>query len=515
MQRALRQRGQALLLALLVLGVAGGSVLFSYYRPTTLTRESDQKTTDALALAKTALIGYAIRGGDCVPQPTCVPQNPQRPGEFPCPDTNNDGFDDGTCVAGRLGRIPWKTLGIPEPKDSAGETLWYAVAGPFRSYNSGSLNNNPINSDTRGTIANPSLTVYAADGTTQLTTQAVAVIFAPGQALGSQNRDPNATAACTTSSSSPVALNRCAANYLETSAGTNNATTNGPFINGQRSNSYNDRVIYITTPEFIPIVEQRVAGELKTILQAYYTNSSQTAPYFPFAAAYDDTSGNCALDLRRGRVPSRITAAPNSPNIICGDGTTGLAEWPVCPLPNCLPDWFRNNQWYKVMYYSVAPGYVKGGTNNCTGGCLTVGSNASVPALFFMPGTPLNAAWRVSGVLDTDLTHYLEDTENRDGWGAGANAIYVTPATTTLDRDRIFILAGGALQCANNAALLLTLVPCGVPPRLNPRCSTIAANLAMCTCAEAATQMITTPCENTLKPSQCQSAAATLKACTS
>src|SRR3972149_4570852 len=63
-QRALRQRGQALLLALLVLGVAGGAVLFSYYRPATLTLESDQKTTDALALVKTALIGWTVKRGD-------------------------------------------------------------------------------------------------------------------------------------------------------------------------------------------------------------------------------------------------------------------------------------------------------------------------------------------------------------------------------------------------------------------------------------------------------------------
>src|SRR5450756_1626195 len=124
----MRQRGQALILVLLLLSVAAGAVLFSFFNSTKVTLDNDQKTADALALAKTALIGYALRGNDGA-------TNPQRPGEFPCPDTNNDGNADGTCVAGRLGRIPWKTLGIPEPKDGAGETLWYAVADLFRSYN--------------------------------------------------------------------------------------------------------------------------------------------------------------------------------------------------------------------------------------------------------------------------------------------------------------------------------------------------------------------------------------------
>lgn len=514
--RILRQQGYTLLLVLLLLGAAVGAALFSFFSTTTLTLERDQKTADALAAAKAALIGYTVRGGDCVPQPSCTPQNPQRPGEFPCPDTNNDGFEDGACVAGRLGRIPWKTLGIPEPKDSTGETLWYAVAGPFRSYNSGALNSSPINSDTRGNI-----TVFATNGTTPLTDQAVAVIFAPGQALAGQNRDPNTTAACTTSPSSPVPLNRCAANYLETGLGNrNNATTNGPFIAGSRSDSYNDRVVYITTPEFIPIVEQRAAKELKSALQKYYDANA----HFPFAAAFNDTNGNCKRGERRGRVPAAA-----------GD-CVGMSNW-VTGATRLLPDWFVNNQWWRVMYYAVSPDYGRLGAGSdsghdadkdkdkdkdkgrhnssldCSGGCLTVDGKTGISALFFTPGTPLAAINRPGN----NLSDYLEDAENRDGWSTGANDIYVTPTAKTFDRDRIYTLAGGAStqQCANNAAALLALVPCGQPPKLNPQCTTLAANLAGCSCASAAAQMITTPCENTLNPSQCQSAVAALKSCTS
>lgn len=490
-------------MVLLLLSVAAGTVLFSFFNSTKVTFENDQKTADALAAAKAALIGYALRGQD-------GGTNPQRPGEFPCPDTNNDGFQDGTCVAGRLGRIPWKTLGIPEPKDAAGETLWYAIAGPFRSFNGGALNNNPINSDTRGNI-----TVYAADGTTLLTTQAVAVVFAPGQALDGQNRDPNTAAACTTSPASPVPLNRCAANYLETSVSINNATTNGPFINGQRSPIYNDRVIFITTQELIPLVEQRVGRELRNIIQAYYNNPINR--YFPFAAAYDDASGNCALNLRRGRLPLSITAAPNAPNGTCDH----LAEWPVCPAENCLPVWFGLNQWNKVMYYSVAAGYVHDGPRSCTGGCLTVGTNAAVPALFFTPGTPRTGITRPSNLLGD----YLEDPQNQDGWSAGANDIYVTPTATSLDRDRIYTLLAPTApsgHCEEWGKRLRSLAPCGQPPRINPECVALAGSpgppptgLAACTpvCANAAQVIITPPCENTLHPPVCKSARETLEEC--
>ncbi len=493
--RALRQRGQALLLALLVLGVAGGAALFSYYRPATLTLENDQKTADALARAKAALIGYALRGSDGA-------TNPQRPGEFPCPDTDNDGFDDGTCVAGRLGRIPWKTLGIPEPKDSAGETLWYAIAGPFRVSN---VNSSPINSDTRGNI-----TVFAADGTTQLTPQAVAVIFAPGQALGGQNRDPNTTVECTTSPSSPVAQNRCAANYLETSAGRNNATTNGPFINGQRSPTYNDRVLYITTPDFIPAVEMRVGIELKNAL-----SSSQR---YPWAANFSINTATTPCSKGDGTNVS----CPSYINLSMDRFKRG--RFPSNAALTGLPSWFTYNNWHNVIYYGVAELAANTDTAsvpNCTSlaTCtLSVDGTPGVAALFFTPGTPLNVNWRLSGVPDNNLGHYLEDASNNDN----ADDLYVTPARTTatpLDRDRITVFRGSVPNCNQTAAALVTLAVslngCGEPPKLDPRCSALVANLAMCSCFSSAYQMITPPCQNNLNPKQCPSAMATLTACNS
>ncbi|MDO8351097.1 MAG: hypothetical protein Q7S94_08105, partial [Gallionella sp.] len=59
-----------------------------------------------------------------------------------------------------------------------------------------------------------------------------------------------------------------------------------------------------------------------------------------------------------------------------------------------------------------------------------------VRAVFFTPGTPVGAITRPSNTL----ANYLEDAENQDGWGAGANDIYVVPTANTLDRDRLISL---------------------------------------------------------------------------
>ena len=510
-QHAPRQRGQALLLAMLMLGVAGGAILFSYYRPATLALESDQQTTAALALVKTALIGWTVtRGGSS--------GNP-RPGEFPCPDTKapsdiNYGNEDGTCSAGRLGRVPWKTLGIPEPKDSAGETLWYAVAGPFRTR---STNSSILNSDTRGNI-----TVYAADGTTVLTSQAAAVIFAPGRALGTQNRSATTIAACTTSPSSPVAQNRCATNYLETTGATprNNATTNGPFINGQLSATFNDRVAYLTTPEFMPSVEKRVALEVKAWLDGYRANS--TCQCYPWAASFTISTSDAAnsgydTPSITGRNRGRFPVSSAQPE-----------DW-SSPRP-VLPAWFIYNNWSTVIYYALAKQNAQNQGSACLSGycnstTLTVDGQPVISAIFFTPGTPLGAITRPSNTL----SNYLEDAENNDN----NDDIYATPTATVPDRDRIYtsVSAPAAVdtsqQCRTMGRALRRLAACGQPPRLNPACAALAGTdlngnvvtpaqgLQVCasSCKAAALQLVNTPCQNTLRPKVCRNAYEVLEEC--
>src|SRR6478609_4375024 len=87
----------------------------------------DRVSDRALAEAREALIAYA----------TSRPIDAQvGPGYLPCPDTDDDGWAETTCgslsghlgQADRLGRLPWKTLGLPDLRDGSGERLWYAVS---------------------------------------------------------------------------------------------------------------------------------------------------------------------------------------------------------------------------------------------------------------------------------------------------------------------------------------------------------------------------------------------------
>jgi hypothetical protein len=498
-----RQHGFTLLLMLLLLVVTGVALLFSYYKPGSVVREGDRKTTDTLALVKTALIGWTVkRGNTCVVNAggwvTCTGND--RPGELPCPDRDNDGLDnDGNCAPGELGRVPWKTLGIPEPKDTAGETLWYAVAGPFRTRGS---NNNIINSDTRGNLA-----VYAADGATVLTSEAAAVIIAPGQALGNQTR---------------AGANRNnAGNYLETANGWNNASNNGPFINGRSSSTFNDRVVYLTTPELMPAVEKRVASEVNAWLDGYRATS--VCQCYPWAADFTiNTSGATnhnyntpsMVGLNRGRFP----IGNAQPEVWGSGGTPALSSW------------FTYNNWNTVIYYAVAKQNAQGQGTLCTtcgGPTLNVDGKAVISALFLMPGTPLAATARPSNVI----ADYLEDGANNDG----ADDTYVTPAAgSAASRDHMFtsISAPAApdtfQQCGPMGKVLRKLAPCGEPPSLNPQCARLAgtdllgnllpppaAGLATCSpdCVAAALVIVNAPCQTSIKAAVCKNAYKTLDHC--
>ena len=406
------QRGQALILTALLIFVGFGALLFT---STTLVSNSiaDQQARNVeieLGVARDALIGWSASRTPPVGGANA------RPGDLPCPDMNNDGFEDGSCVAGAIGRVPWKTLNIPEPKDSSAETLWYAIAGPFRNYN---MNSAPINSDTLG-----NLTLYLDSSATTLTSQAIAFIFVPGASLGTQNRDPSATALCATTGTT-IARNLCASNYLEATGGGNNAQTGGPFIQAQSSGTFNDRLLVITNAELMPVVEQRVAREVRTILQNYKTLSACAC--YPWA---DISTGVSDLGLNRGRVPA-LGAVPE--------------DWGTGAIP-ALPAWYLNNDWRWVIYYSAGQNFLDGagaGCTSCVDATLSLNGIPGNEVVIITPGPLLGASPRapVPGNDPTFWQYYFEDGQNSDHkTDTTGNDLYVTPTSTAYTRDRIFTI---------------------------------------------------------------------------
>ncbi|MGB8434643.1 MAG: hypothetical protein WCE38_10320 [Burkholderiales bacterium] len=185
-----RQRafGLALILVILVLGSI--AFLVRGFTPASLQVERDKVTERALAQAKAALIGYAAR-------------DPNRPGSLPCPDPKlvadgtpmGDGnltWDGVSTSAGtpfnctgsesstRIGRLPWRTLGLPELRDGDGELLWYVVSPRFRAPNTSALN-----SDVSGDIETRTPTNQV------IASNLVALVIAPGRVVGAEVRPSN------------------------------------------------------------------------------------------------------------------------------------------------------------------------------------------------------------------------------------------------------------------------------------------------------------------------------------
>lgn len=409
------------MLAMMVLASLLLGVVITWLSSVSLDELRSRSTETALTQAREALIAYAVADFN-------------RPGELPCPDTNNNGRIDigvdtvGSNCTSLIGRLPWLTLGISELRDSSGERLWYAVSNPFHANGSAKLN-----SETAGDI-----TVSGSINASSV----AAVVFAPGTSLSGQNR---------------IAANvNGVAHYLE---GTN-ASSVTAFTLQAASDSFNDRLLPIPAEELFRQVEKRAARELRPLFAKYYADWGR----YPFAAPFSNpatsafvgasgsmegllpitsdstllswdaggssmtTSGvvvlggapacaitgsslRCSVLVIFAAASSTLTMTgvvnnaghtfsepPPAANVtytgITGvpalfstslDATgkglinaTGTAASPILlqtvsitiPIPTVnlapLPAWFKTNDWHKVTYYALAPGYAPGGTNACS-----------------------------------------------------------------------------------------------------------------------------------------------------
>jgi len=263
------ERGTALL-PLLALGVViAVGALAAQLQPVALRQAAERRTASALAEARAALVGYAA-------------SDPNRPGELPCPDFNGDGrsMPGQDYVGGRCrtlcGWLPWYTLRLPEMRDGSGERLWYAVSETFRAGGPATLN-----SDTAGELA--------LDGRTDV----VAVVAAPGAAVGEQVREATADAEA------------AAVNRLEDSnalLGTTRFVSSGPGVN--------DRVVALTRADLLAAVEERVLSEVAAALHTYrrWTDAGHGGDY-PWLASFADARSPDFLDLplsRKGLLPFHV-----------------------------------------------------------------------------------------------------------------------------------------------------------------------------------------------------------------
>lgn len=360
------QRGLTVWMVLLLLSGLGGFLLQASAKYNA--RQSVmQRTITALAIAQQALLAYAN-------QPLGVTQcemNCQRPGDLPCPDRNNDGIAETSCsTTSRLGRLPWKTLGIGDIRDGSGERLWYAVSERYKN-NPRAL---PLNLDTPG-----SWDVRSTDGPIWEAISgngAVAVIIAPMQPL--LRRDGWHQQRSDTGS-------EVAKHYLDmTDIGDNANPVEGSshgFVMTPVSEHFNDVVWPITATVMHRQMQQQALSEVTRAVRCV----SNPCAAFPIAAALTDDSCWGYQSLNAGK---------------CLSGTSGLgrlpldisAHWPLAAQHMLDGDarhhWFQQNGWREQVFYQSGPGKVS----------------------LVMAGERLSGQQRDSAASKSSITAYLEST---------------------------------------------------------------------------------------------------------
>jgi hypothetical protein len=284
-----------------------------------ISNEREDRSMSALRKAKAALIAYAASEQWQLYKGQATDQ----PGALPCPDIL---LDDGNadCVGAGIsptsslvGRLPWQSIGIEDLRDAAGERLWYALSYNFRK----NFGTTVINSDTPG-----QLTVTG----TAPASNVVAVLFAPGAAILTQNRPSDPTDPAHNSPS----------NYLE---GFNlSDPANYVFTsNALPSDTFNDRVLVITQADLMaavePVVAARIEREVKPLLQDYFSKWGAYPFAVPFVApptgqsVYLGVSGQTSGLLPLTNTATLTWQNPTVTQIPPGTGSSTVTSW-SCPI---------------------------------------------------------------------------------------------------------------------------------------------------------------------------------------
>lgn len=481
-----KQSGVALIAFLLIFVTAASFALLKGLNETATQENRHAQTANALAEAKAALIGYAA-GANIIPTGSCG-SNCRRPGDLPCPDRDNNGYAGigppppvgpppscGSAAGGnqlrRIGRLPWKTLGLPDLRDGSGERLWYAVSNNFK-MNTRTLcgtSGSPgcLNSDSRGTISVRSPDdSFLHDGSNidpYVKSGAVAVVIAAGpvlQRLGATSSQDRRCTVCNSNdictASPPTNVPRCRPqNYLDTTADEDNAAfgdnTQDGFIQGDIVDTngeviVNDRLLAITYQDLMPLMEKRVVGEVLSCLKEYAGANNGRYPWAakldPDAAPnYDDDNGE-----RFGRLPDNLLDETQG-----SSGGSMLDTWPTgnCKLTSTVSPntWWLN--WKEHVFYAVAEAYqpATGSPSPCgpsPNSCLTVNPPSPTSdrrAVVMVAGKKLAAVLpdipvdqvRDNAIQKGVVTNYLEGENADDPPGTYDNSFTSGPATATFN----------------------------------------------------------------------------------
>ncbi|HCI13897.1 MAG: hypothetical protein A2063_08175 [Gallionellales bacterium GWA2_60_142] len=445
------------MLAVLIMGIA--AALIGSLGSTALKNERQKKTSEALAQAKDALIGYAITYGDT--------HSGYVHGYLPCPDPNGTGYganDEGsseTCGSkdiSAMGRLPWKTLGLPALLDGSGECLWYAVSG---TYKNNPMTDKMMNQDTPGLFE-----ILDSSGAT-VAQNVVAVVFAPAPPLGAQNRAPDGTAPVCGGNYTP-------SNYLDNDGTINNAAVSGAadavsqFRLGD-SALLNDRMIYITREDIFNA--RNIRAKLDSLTRkaaeciADY-GSRNRFNFWPYPINSSDkrlpwsgrlrnpandywTDGNYDDEDNRlaGRLPYRVNTSQDDTNNHINFPYYQLqlhSTAPYAPI-NCpsVPEWTAYQPWWTnwkdQLFYAVGESFSPAGdTSNCAQ-CLRINGSGAYAAVVIFAGSRLSGQSRTTASERLNFNNYLEG-RNLTNISISSGTDYQSDETTDSFNDILYCI---------------------------------------------------------------------------
>lgn len=458
------QRGAALLIMLLIL-VLGVSALFTR---SLLSQRADARrastSTQLLAEAKEALLGYAA---------TRDATHPGQLGFLPCPDIDNlGGLPEGEAhealcgLPGRnvLGRLPWRTLGIEPGRSQGADCLWYAVSGSWKA--AGIASPTMLNEDSNGQFR-----IRAADGTTVIAgavpaERPVALLIAPGPPLPGQVR-----------ATLPAGVGQCGGNFLpgnylddDTAAGIDNGTLASladaidDFITaGDGNPSVNDRILTITRAEIQERITRRadvqakLAGLAQAVAKCVADHGKHNAggpddrrlpwpapvglPDYRSTVQYNDTP----IGALSGRLPDLVndsnsrTGNPD-PTLLTGCNSAAVPEW----TPAMATLW---QNWKDHLFYAVARDFRPDAppASACTQ-CLEVNGTGAWAAIVMFSGSRLPALGQVRDQppmdADTrdDIANYLEGRNAGNHPNTSGTGDYQSGAATSTFNDVLYCI---------------------------------------------------------------------------
>jgi len=463
-----RQQGAALLLLMLAVIITITTVLVVALDTDRLQTRKQVDSRAMLARAREALLDYAVL------QPYAASGQSF---SLPCPDLDGSGgylegeAHTGNCGADgqtMIGRLPWRTLGLPALKDAGAECLWYVVSGSWKQ--AGASTAAMINPDSNGQLQLASVDTGAVVEGIAAADRPVAMVIAPMRPLSGQTR-PAMTQA------TQCSPGFAAGDFMEADAasGTSNYLLSGVAdvvdalgVAANPNEAHNDRIVTITRVDIADRIhgrpafasEMRDLGLAAAACLANYADrnpggaTDHRLPWPAPAALADYRQDPQYNDTTTGILSGRLADVVDDSNIVTGNtinrvltdcDTTVVPQWSVSMLS-------RWQNWKDHFFYAVAGSFAPNGTvpSVCTD-CLTVNGVGQYAAILMFANQRLQGGTqrRDAPPLDADTkqntVNYLEGNNQANVPGSGTLIDYTSQTASSTFNDMLFCIDAGLL----------------------------------------------------------------------